>query len=137
MDNLRQEYILQSRVYVSSTFVDGYYRIIQISHSDKHNSEKSEEIVCNARHVIEESPYESNFVVANCRFDVLLVIPWHKKSRIAKDYSVVPETTPCVVILYEIQGSPRGVTIRAALCPALQHAPWLITSASLITHPRG
>ncbi len=55
--------------------VDIVQESIQISHSDKHQSEKSEEIDCNARLVIEDSPYESNFVIANCRYDVLLGMP--------------------------------------------------------------
>ncbi len=81
--NIISKYVLGKH---RSSF-DIVQRSIQISHSDKHHSEKSEEIICNAPVEIEESAYESNFVVANCRYDVLLRMPWHKKSRVAKDYS--------------------------------------------------
>lgn len=57
-----------------------------ISHSDKRYTESSSEIIVDAEIEIGAHRYRSNWVVANCRYDMLLGMPWHEFTNPDTDY---------------------------------------------------
>lgn len=52
-------------------------RRVEVSHSKKGNTETATKVVLNARLICGEHVYNSNFAIANCRYNVLLGMPWH------------------------------------------------------------
>ena len=59
---------------------------VEVRHS-KHNSvERSSEVIVGATLVINGHVYKSNWLVANCRYDVLLGMPWHVSSNPDTNY---------------------------------------------------
>lgn len=81
-----------------------------IHHSDKHHVDHSNEIVLNAEIEIGGHRYSSNCVVADCRYDVLLGMPWHEETNPKMNYktrelkvgdvtlSISKHMTPSVII---------------------------------------
>ena len=59
-----------------------------VTHSNKNNSEISNEIVLNGLIQCGSHRYRSNFAVANCRYDVLLGMPWHTDVQPRIDYGI-------------------------------------------------
>lgn len=57
-----------------------------ISHSNKEAIEKASEIVLNTEIHIGGHKYKSNWVVAYCRYDIMLGIPWHVENRPRIEY---------------------------------------------------
>lgn len=53
---------------------------IKISHSRKTAEESSDEMVTDTELQIGAHRYNSNWAVVNCRYDVLLDVPWHTDS---------------------------------------------------------
>lgn len=47
-----------------------------ISHSNKNENETSNEMVLDAKIELGQYQYRWNWIVANCRYDVLLGMPW-------------------------------------------------------------
>ena len=54
---------------------------VQVSHSNKESTEVATKIVVQAKLVCGTHVYHSNFAVANCRYDVLLGMPWHVECK--------------------------------------------------------
>ena len=85
---------------------------IKIAHSDKNRTESANWIVKGATLQIGQHVYQSNFAVANCRYDVLLGMPWHSEVIPTVDYGarkviVGAEQLP----LYP--GSSEGIEVSA------------------------
>ncbi len=59
---------------------------VTLHHSDKGFTEDSNEVVRAARLEFGSHIYESNFVVRNCRYVVLLGMTWNCQSGAKKDY---------------------------------------------------
>lgn len=69
---------------IAKSFVDRHRDLVQthkavftISHSNKRSIEKASEIVLNTEIQIGDHKYKSDWVVANCRCDIMLGMPWH------------------------------------------------------------
>lgn len=60
---------------------------ISISHSWQDNLDKSSEIVLDGTLSIGLHSYKSNWIVAKCRYDVLLGMPWHVTNNLSIDYT--------------------------------------------------
>ena len=58
----------------------------EVSHSNQDNVEFSSEVIVNGKIEIGDYTYQSNWIVANCRYDVLLGMPWHRKENPKVDY---------------------------------------------------
>lgn len=78
---------------ISSTFVLKHASKLEIQpanisifHSKRQSSELSDKVVLDATVKIGDHNYKSNFVVADCRYDVLLGMPWHKSEGPTVDY---------------------------------------------------
>lgn len=50
---------------------------VEVRHSKQDSVERSSEVIMGATLVIAEHSYKSNWLIANCRYDVLLGMPWH------------------------------------------------------------
>jgi len=50
---------------------------VEVRHSEADSVEKSSQVVLGATVRIGKHSYKSNWLVANCRYDVLLGMPWH------------------------------------------------------------
>ena len=61
---------------------------MEVTHSNKNNTEISNEIVVNGLIQCGSHRYRSNFAVANCRYDVLLGMPWHIDVQPRIDYGI-------------------------------------------------
>lgn len=59
---------------------------LEIEHSNENNTEKSPEIVVNATIQIGRHTYCSNWVISNCRYDVILGTPWHNDNNVVTNY---------------------------------------------------
>ena len=59
---------------------------IVVNHSNEDSSETASHIVLNGTLKIGSHTYSSNWVVANCRYDVLLGMPWHVAHNPTVDY---------------------------------------------------
>ena len=59
---------------------------VEVRHSKQDSVEKSSEVVIGATLIIEKHVYKSNWLVANCRYDVLLGIPWHVSNNPDTNY---------------------------------------------------
>ena len=59
---------------------------IEVQHSSKESSEFATRIVLGATLEIGNHAYKSNWLVANCRYDVLLGMPWHVEIKPKIDY---------------------------------------------------
>lgn len=59
---------------------------IVINHSNEDSSETASQLVLNGTLKIGSHTYTSNWVVANCRYDVLLGMPWHVAHNPNVDY---------------------------------------------------
>lgn len=57
-----------------------------INHSNRNSVEHSSEIVVDAEIEIGPHKYRSNWVVSDCRYDVLLGMPWHQDTCPKMDY---------------------------------------------------
>lgn len=78
---------------MAKSFVDKNLRLlnirktqVKVNHSDKDVSEDANEIVIDAELEIGKMKYRSNWIVANCRYEILLGIPWHIKCKPTMDY---------------------------------------------------
>ena len=82
---------------------------VEISHSNRENTEIATQIVVNARLSCEEHVYRSNFTVANCRYDVLLGMPCHVdcKPRIKYEVPQVAVADQCLPMEKDEQCTPR------------------------------
>lgn len=58
----------------------------EIRHSSKEYVEEGHQLVINAELQLGEHSYVSNWVVSDCRYDVLLGMPWHIKNNPKTDY---------------------------------------------------
>lgn len=56
-------------------------RNVKVNHSDDDRVEQATQIILDGRLKVGNHEYLSNFVVANCRYDVLLGMPWHVASN--------------------------------------------------------
>jgi hypothetical protein len=56
-------------------------RNVKLNHSDDDRVEQATKIILDGRLKVGNHEYLSNFVVANCRYDVLLGRPWHVASN--------------------------------------------------------
>eukprot|EP00171_Calliarthron_tuberculosum_P016982 IDg16982t1 len=70
---------------VSREFARRYYDSFRVNkvdtivtHSKRGSTEKATDIVMDAEIKIERHKYRSNWVVADCRYDVMLGMPWHR-----------------------------------------------------------
>ena len=59
---------------------------IEVKHSNKESNEVATRIVLGATLHIGDHIYKSNWLVANCRYDVLLGMPWHVETKPKIDY---------------------------------------------------
>ena len=50
---------------------------VLVQNSNKYSKERTSQIVLNGALKIGNHLYKSNWVVSNCRYDVLLGMPWH------------------------------------------------------------
>lgn len=69
---------------ISKSFVDANRHLLDvrlspatINHSNKNSVEETNEIVIDAEVEIGSHKYRSNWIVSDCRYDVLLGMPWH------------------------------------------------------------
>ena len=60
---------------------------IMVQHSNKDSKERASQIVLNGTLKIGNHSYKSNWVVSNCRYDVVLGMPWHVAHNPNIDYS--------------------------------------------------
>ena len=58
----------------------------EVMHSNSNSVEKASKILIGATLTIGGHIYKSNWLVANCRYDVLLGMPWHVSSNPKMDY---------------------------------------------------
>lgn len=96
---------------VSRTFLENNRDLFRVketrtllSHSKVDTTEEASEVVLDAELRLGGHVYRSNFVVADCRYDVILGMPWHKHSLPIIDYDkpavivddkVLPSSTVC------------------------------------------
>lgn len=66
---------------------------ISVTHSKKDSTEHAHQLILNGTLCIGSHYYVSNWAVADCRYDVLLGMPWHKEMRPVVDYAI-----PSVVV---------------------------------------
>lgn len=59
---------------------------VTIHHSNKKIVEKAEEVIVGAEIGIGSHTYRSNWIVADCRYDILLGMPWNVDCRPSVDY---------------------------------------------------
>ncbi len=59
---------------------------VEVSHSQKGSVENSSQAIIGATLQIGKHSYKSNWLVANCRYDVLLGMPWHVAHNPKIDY---------------------------------------------------
>ena len=59
---------------------------VEVKHSDKNSNEKASKVILGATLRIGKHKYKSNWLVANCRYDVLLGMPWHVANNPSIDY---------------------------------------------------
>lgn len=59
---------------------------MEISHSNKQSSEVTNRVVPKTKVQIGDHVYESNWAVANTRYDLLLGMPWHEAVEPTIDY---------------------------------------------------
>lgn len=59
---------------------------VEVRHSEADSVEKSSEVILGATLKIGKHLYKSNWLVANCRYDVLLGMPWHVAHNPRIDY---------------------------------------------------
>lgn len=78
---------------ISRDFVNKHKHILNVQrtsatirHSSKKVVEKNEEMVIGAEVEIGTHRYSSNWVVADCRYDVMLGVPWHVACQPKVDY---------------------------------------------------
>lgn len=78
---------------LSKTFADRHRRLLNIqkasftiNHSNKDSAEVDNELVLGTKFQLEDHVYRSNWVVANCQYDVMLGMPWHVKCKPAVNY---------------------------------------------------
>lgn len=78
---------------MSKTFVQMYRHLLDvrpttatINHSSKHVKEESGEMVVGAEVEIGPHQYTSNWVVADCRYDIMLGMPWHVENDLKINY---------------------------------------------------
>ena len=57
-----------------------------IQHSKKGLGERASEMILNGKLQIGSHIYNSNFLVGDCRYDVLLGMPWHVANNVKSDY---------------------------------------------------
>lgn len=107
---------------VSKSFLSenrGMFEIKQaatsLSHSKRGSTEVASEVVMNAELKMGEHQYASNFVVADCRYDVLLGMPWHKRNSPRIDYTkpMVCVGKNCLPVSAEAGGSLVVSTLAA------------------------
>ena len=61
---------------------------IPVSHSKKGTSELATQVVVEGKLQFGTHQYISNWAVADCRYDVLLGMPWHIQAKQEVDYSL-------------------------------------------------
>lgn len=95
---------------VSKTFLAGHSDLFRVkdtptllSHSKKDSNEEASQVIVDAELRIGRHTYRSNFVVADCRYDVLLGMPWHKRVSLRIDY-----VTPVVYVENQYLPVSRG-----------------------------
>lgn len=78
---------------ISKSFVEANRHLLTlrhepslISHSDKDYTETSEEVVVDTEIELGTHSYRSNWIVANCRYDLILGMPWHEATNPSVDY---------------------------------------------------
>lgn len=69
-----------------------------INHSDKRTTEKAEEIVVGAEIEIGDLKYTSNWIVSDCRYDILLGMPWNVDCSLSIDCSTGESRTGNLVL---------------------------------------
>lgn len=69
---------------ISREFVDKHRKFLNIqstsffiNHSSKNSTEKANELVVNTEIQIGDHTYRSNWIVADCRYEILLGMLWH------------------------------------------------------------
>ena len=60
---------------------------LSITHSENKTTETATQLVLDAEVRIGAHQYRSNFAVVNCRYDILLGMPWHKSENPSVDYA--------------------------------------------------
>ena len=59
----------------------------KVNHSNKESNETATKLILGATLQIGDHSYRSNWLVANCRYDVLLGMPWHVENNPLVDYN--------------------------------------------------
>lgn len=103
---------------ISKSFVNQHRHLLKIkpasiiiNHSDKNATEKAQEMVMDTEIRIGPRIYKSNWIVADCRYDILLGMSWHVECCPVIDYTTGKLRTQNV-FLPSSRDTGRAVTVQ-------------------------
>lgn len=80
---------------ISKSFVKRYCHLLQVRrtsfsifHSNKQSTEEATHVILDAEIQLGNHVYRSNWIVAGCRYDILLGMPWHIQCVPSVDYKL-------------------------------------------------